>query len=408
MSSNYASDSYTGMLNFDGNVHLCDFKYFGAPTDVANDITQISWRSNSTVGPIDVVAAWGTISKAGRDGVTCNSLNSQAAQLQLIGTTHDGNGPNSNDQMITAHSGGVVAAWGCRLKSTYTTNNPRIASDAATTLIHLNYCYSRSGDFTSAGLSVNGVSAASASGQMLLFCDFPQMAGMYYMQYVAGTRAIQSSTNGPLVFTSATTFITGSDLTGNPAGTGFERLIYAYQNQVTIYGSRLTHGFNIANQFIIDISANTTGNKVATLRNVLMRALTTASGSNQLSVGGNGSGGTQSIDFMNVLIDTDGSMAISSTAAASTSDGCRFKRAAAPTNWTSKVTAGTNTFSTTTLDLDSSDVPTASGNCDSGVDPGFVGSIDIYGCPFLGGSFREGCAERQEVRNGALLYPLVW
>jgi hypothetical protein len=59
-------------------------------------------------------------------------------------------------------------------------------------------------------------------------------------------------------------------------------------------------------------------------------------------------------------------------------------------------------------EIDAYDAPVSGGTLEGDGTATVVGSTDIYGRPFLGGTWSPGGAQLTTVVGGQFLYPLIW
>ena len=396
-----------------GVVNLVRCTVYGV-TSSSGDYGLVTWDTNSSTGPVTAYAAWCTFQKSARDCVACNVNNSQACTTHLIGCTVDGNGPqaSNNDQLITPHFGGSIICWGCRLKDAATGNPAKITGDNSTSSVHLNYCYSRVGDITNAaGLTLSGVSPNS---NYLLFCDFPKVGTFNNPMYVVGSTIKSVISGNPVSYASANTRWVGCDIYGPSSGAGQEQIIDAIDSNVELFGCRLTMTSTTQTSGIIRMYKTTGGPYTGKLTNCTIHApASTATPAFSIATA------NELLTIKNCVFGGLGQYTISGSAdQTSTIAGSYLQKktntSTAPSNWDARFSAtpwaslGTSVKSASDPPLDANDVPTSGGACDSGVDPGFVGSCDIYGRPYLGGTLIMGAVERAEIRSNAFLYPLIW
>lgn len=400
-------------VSLQGVVNLINCTVYGV-TSSSGDYGLVTWDTNSSTGPVTAYAAWCTFQKSARDCVACNVNNSQACTTHLIGCTVDGNGPqaSNNDQLITPHFGGSIIAWGCRLKDAATGNPARITGDNSTSSVHLNYCYSRVGDITNAtGLTLSGVSPNS---NYLLFCDLQKIHTFNNAQTVVGTTLKTAVSGNPMTYASTNTRFVGCDIYGPSSGAGQEQIIDAIDSNVELFACRLTMTSTTQTSGMIRMYKTTGGPYTGKVTNCTIHApASTATPAFSIATA------NELMTIKNCVFGGLGQYTISGSAdQTSTIAGSYLQKktntSTAPSNWDARFSAtpwaslGTSVKSASDPPLDANDVPIASGACDGGVDPGIVGSTDIYGRPYLGGTFLMGAVERQEIRSNAFLYPMIW
>ena len=402
----------TGILNFFGPVHMCRVTVTGAAAGSSD--TSVKWLATSGTGSFTVYAAWCTFSGASKDLTAANGDGTKTyiPTLHQIGNYLDGNGSGGADQVITNHNKGIVAAWGCSFGNLTTGTRTRVASELEEAPDYLMYCRSYPENYITV-IGVDATGSGTANPSFLHFCDF-QAAGVFDAIKSVVCSTMKTYTTGrPMAYVASsitTPKWTGADIHGAQSG-GSDILLDALSTALSVSGCRITHYSESQSQGLIRLLKTGASGSVGTLTNVLLRtkAVTTSTRSPWVNM----ADANEQAILKNVLaLAPNASNGVTQTIAGTTSSAtnCRVQIASKPGTWdTVFATANTgNTFSLTAPDLDSNDIPTLAGNLNGGGAAAVVGSGDIYGRPWLGGTGVQGCAEQTAVRSGAFLYPLVW
>ena len=410
----------TGLLNFTGPVHTCRVKVTGAAAGSSD--TSFKILASSTTGSFECYSAWCTFSGASKDLTAANgdAGKTNIPTLHQIGNYLDGNGSGSTDQIITNHNKGIQIAWGCSFGNLTTGNRTRVASELEEAPDYLMFCRSYPENYVTV-IGVDATGSGTANPSFLHFCDF-QAAGVFDALKSAVCSTFKTVQTGrPMAYT--TNSITqgkwvGCDIYGPPTGTDF--ILDALDGNVSIFGCRITHRSASASNGMLRLYRSTGGPWTATIEQSMFRVvsgdapyfLLTASSSSANSV----------MAMKNMLFVTGGSGVFSiSGNVTSTSNTITYSFlqkptnvATAPNNWDARFPAttwaslGTNQRSILGPELDSLDAPVSGGTLEGDGTATTVGSTDIYGRPFLGGTWSPGPVQLTTVVSGQFLYPLVW
>jgi hypothetical protein len=382
--------------------------------------TSIKWQCFS--GTSVNYAAWCNFSGAADDLTAANNQGAGSCTLHQIGNYLDGNGSRNDAQIVTNHSGGIMALWGCSFGNLTTGTTTRVASDGPSSPDYLLFCRSYPANFvTVIGINVTGSGPNNPS--FLHFCDF-QAAGVFDAIKSVVCSTIKTYTTGrPMVYTTST--ITskwiGSDLYS--ATTGSDIMLDANDGNVLVRGCRLTYRSSSTGVGMMRVFRSTGGPWTGTVAQCLFRVL---SGANPyFNLSNTGTSANQQYAITNTIFVTGGAGAIGlGTTANSTTNTIANSFIqkptdvnTAPNNWdtrfptTTWASLGTNKKSSSAPNLNSYDQAVHLGDAQD-VDglggTGVIGSTDVHGRPFLGGAWDMGCAESTAVRSNGFLRPLVW
>lgn len=420
-----SSSAPTGMLNFFGNVHMQNCYVTGAATksNTYNADTQVKWLSGGDAVQAYVNECIFTNSSDDMvaSNVQTNGGSNGTCRVDLFNNYLDGNGPYNYSQLLTNHSGGVVACWMGSFGNLTNTNASVITGDVYTSPIYLMYCQSQTANFTGSNLGVS-VTNTVTCGQYLHFCDFESFNQGYGVRSIVCSTLKAVASGNDVLQPDSSCRIVGSDLYLPLTSSGGEKLIDSYGTNFSLFASRLTGYNNEFNQALIRMYDISSGSAfTGSIGQCLFRVNSGGSDGN-IVLGLNGGNSTNHCvaALTNCVLTSyisGGVTALVSitTPILSTSSAshCYLQgpsSSSSITNWTTAF--GTLTSVTyagsTGPQLDGNDVALGSGNCYQNGLAGTVGSLDIYGRPFLGGSWNLGPAESTAIRSGAVLYPLVW
>ena len=348
----------------------------------------------------------------GTDDLTAaNVEGGTAITFHQINNYLDGNGSRTDSQIVTNHGGGAVVCWGCSFGNLSNGNVTQIASDGESSPTYLMFCRAYVANFvTNIGISVPGNGTANPS--FMHFCNFQAAQVFDAIKSVVCSTIKTYKTGRPLAYIGSTITAPkwiGSDIYGAPSG-GSDILLDAGSTQINVIGCRLTHYSETASQGLIRLLNFGSGGSTLTATNVILRTLaaTTSQRSPWVNMGSDAVANIKNILALAPNASNGVTQTIAGTTSSATSN--RIQTASKPGTWdTVFATANTgNTFSLTAPGLDAYDMPVAAGNVITAGTTGIVGSVDIYGRPWLGGSWPQGAAETTAVRSNGFLYPMVW
>jgi hypothetical protein len=408
----------TGMIDFAGALNLVDCLIYG---QISTGDTLVKCRSTS--GTIVSYWAWCDILDAKDDSTAANVEGGTACTVHQIGCRIDGNGSGGTAQLVTNHGGGVQVGWGCRYGNLTNGNTPRIISENGSSPIYLYFCYSRDTDVTgSTGISIAATGAPQVNPTTLFFCEFAKASNMSSMFFAVGCKIGVFGTTTPFMYCAVTgkTLLVGCDITGVPgAGANGNQIVDAIDADVEMIGCRITDTTTTASNGMLRIFRTTGGPWTGTVTQCTFKAPGGASTSPAWTIGT----ASAKLTIQNAIFAGQGIYTISgSTNQTSTTAGSYYQKktaiSTAPTGWDTGVAAfsgtpwaslGSNQKSASDPALDAYDAPTVSGNVDgTGTTLAILGGVDIYGNPYLGGTFSPGAVERQEIRGSGILHPAQW
>lgn len=377
-----------------------------------------------SLGEIVNTFAWGSVSGAVEDAIDLNQGGQPARQTtgRILGYTINGNGiSGSNSQVLTAHTGSSVEAYGVRITDTGLTGNQvTIAADASSYVyVYYSYCYSA--DIANAvgpSITANGV----------FWCLFE---AMHRVVVGDSTRASSGAYVIGLIGTQKTSVAIAMVLSNKTD-------IYPYISSCTLVTSTVSssHALDcqgpievVGTQFTISGTSNSsvgiritagspTSGTVVLVRNCRFRCATT--GARMIEMG---TSANISLQLYNVIFETTTSTySIGATGTTdNVAENCYFGTASFPTNFatrfpgvgtiTSNVDGALNYWSGGTgSGLEADDVPSVGGLSDTeGKDLSLSGGVDRYGRDlWLGGEFVRGPLERTAIKSSAQMYPAIW
>lgn len=401
----------TGLLNFTGPVHTCRVKVTGAAAGSSD--TSFKILASSTTGSFECYSAWCTFSGASKDLTAANgdAGKTNIPTLHQIGNYLDGNGSGSTDQIITNHNKGIQIAWGCSFGNLTTGNRTRVASELEEAPDYLMFCRSYPENYVTV-IGVDATGSGTANPSFLHFCDF-QAAGVFDAIKSVVCSTLKTYTTGrPMAYVACsitTPKWTGVDIHGAQSG-GSDILLDALSTALSLFGCRLTHYSETQSSGLIRLLKTGASGSTLTATNTIARTRAATTSQRSKWVNMDSFAVVTLKNFMALAPNASNGVDQTIGGTTSTTTNSRFETASKPGTWDTVFGGGNtnSTFSLTDPDLDSFDIPTVAGNIGTAGASTTVGSADIYGRPYLGGTGSLGCAEQTAVRSGAFLYPLVW
>ena len=327
------------------------------------------------------------------------------ARFTAFACSMSGNGNAGSNQIITTHDNQRYDAYHCVFTDTGATGNvTRVTPDVVASPVYLMWCSSLAANFANAdGLTIDLCSGIFACNlTKVSVCQSP--GGYICLSTVVEVRSAvtrqffkwdQAAVFGLCAGNSFTTGSTSAD-----HGMDVRSFLESFGNEIT--GSS-------TNSIALRINTGTIPTNMTVFStNDRFRTTSPSEGINL------GTSAETILKLFNTIIDgySGVAMTIGATGAACDSTNGYYRRAAAPTNWTTRFAATSgDTFSTTAPAVNgTTGVPTASGNCDAtGADPKWYGGIDRYGrALLLSATPQLGPVDIQSIKATPLLIPAVW
>lgn len=388
-------------MDVGGNVrlHLCTIN--GPPTSTT--IPLFSCRGQAYAAT--VYASLCTFTAPTDDLVDCSQTAN--AVLILVGCSIDGDGPDSNDQMLTAHTSGTLRAYNCHFSDASTTGSASNVSPDSTGSIYLYWCVCEAASIANAvGITLNQIA-------LIHGCYFGAVGAFSLRQGGCVDSEIwQKAASGTLIQ------VAGSGSAWGGACVFLGCRLVAYTNSfcrcfevsgtatLRVKGCWIEARGTSGSEWALQTSGSPSAGSTAHFVNCTIKC---HSASTLFTLG---SSTNLVVTLQNCIFY--GSTTYSINASGTTTNvatGCYFAVSAAPTNFTTRFTTTTGTtFDATAPALEADGSPTESGNCDgTGLDLSFYASLDAYGRTLLlDATPVRGAIARPDIVGDPLVIPSNW